>query len=55
MLAQELINNILPQLQLTDTVSTALQLMNDFKINHLPVVSDDKYLGLISEDDLFDE
>ena len=55
MLAQELINNILPQLQLTDTVSTALQLMNDFKINHLPVVSDDKYLGLIREDDLLDE
>ncbi len=55
MLAQELINNILPQLQLTDTVSKALQLMNDFKMTHLPVVSEDKYLGLISEDDLLDE
>jgi acetoin utilization protein AcuB len=55
MLAQELINNILPQLQLTDTVSKALQLMSDFKMTHLPVVSEDKYLGLISEDDLLDE
>ena len=55
MLAQELINNILPQLQLTDTVSKALQLMSDFKITHLPVVSEEKYLGLISEDDLLDE
>jgi FOG: CBS domain len=55
MLARELINNILPQLQLTDTVSTALQLMSDFKITHLPVVSEEKYLGLISEDDLLDE
>ncbi len=55
MLAQELINNILPQLQLTDTVSKALQLMSDFKMTHLPVVSDDKYLGMISEDDLLDE
>lgn len=55
MLAQELINNILPQLQLTDTVSKALQLMSDFKMTHLPVISDDKYLGMIGEDDLLDE
>ncbi|MGH2564943.1 MAG: CBS domain-containing protein [Ginsengibacter sp.] len=55
MLAQELTNNLLPQLQLTDTVSKALQLMNDFKMTHLPVVAEDKYLGLISEDDLIDE
>jgi acetoin utilization protein AcuB len=55
MLAHELSNNILPQLQLSDTVSKALQLMSDFKITHLPVVSEEKYLGLISEDDLVDE
>jgi predicted transcriptional regulator len=55
MLAQELSSNILPQLQLSDTVSKALQLMSDFKITHLPVVSEEKYLGLISEDDLLDE
>jgi len=55
MLAQELSTNILPQLQLSDPVSKALQLMNDFKITHLPVVSEEKYLGLISEDDLLDE
>jgi acetoin utilization protein AcuB len=55
MLAQELINSTLPQLQLSDTVSKALQLMSDFKITHLPVVSEEKYLGLIGEDDLLDE
>lgn len=55
MLAQEIINNTLPHLQLSDPVSKALQLMSDFKITHLPVVSEDKYLGLISEDDLLDE
>ncbi len=54
MLAYELSNNILPQLQLSDTLSKALQLMTDFKITHLPVVSEEKYLGLISEDDLLD-
>ena len=55
MLATELTNNILPQLQLSDTVSKALQLMSDFKITHLPVVSEEIFLGLISEDDLLDE
>ena len=54
MLAIELNNNIIPQLQLEDTVGKALQLINDFKVSHLPVVSEEKYLGLISEDDLMD-
>jgi len=54
MLAIELNNNIIPRLQLEDTVGKALQLINDFKVSHLPVVSEEKYLGLISEDDLID-
>ena len=54
MLAIELNNNIIPQLQLEDTVGKALQLINDFKVSHLPVVSEEKFLGLISEDDLLD-
>ena len=54
MLAIELNNNIIPQLHLNDTVGKALQLVSDFKVSHLPVVNDDKYLGLISEDDLLD-
>lgn len=54
MLAIELNNNIIPQLKLNDTVGKALQLINDFKASHLPVVSEEKYLGLISEDDLLD-
>lgn len=54
MLAIELNNNIIPQLHLNDTVGKALQLIADFKVSHLPVVSEGKYLGLISEDDLLD-
>lgn len=54
MLAIELNNNIIPRLQLEDTVGKALQLIHDFKVSHLPVVSEEKYLGLISEDDLLD-
>ena len=54
MLTIELINNNIPRLQLQDTVGKALQLMNNFRVTHLPVVADEKYLGLISEDDLLD-
>lgn len=51
----QLIDNTIPQLRLPDSVGKALQLMNDFKITHLPVVSEDKFLGVISEVDLLDE
>src|SRR6476469_10814457 len=54
MLTIELINNNIPRLQLQDSVTKALRLINDFRVTHLPVVKDDKYLGLISEDDLLD-
>jgi CBS domain-containing protein len=51
----QLADNIFPPLHLQDTVATALQLMSDFKTSHLPVVSDEKYLGLIADEDLIDE
>jgi len=54
MLAKDLINNNIPRLQLQDSVGKAIQLLNDFRISHLPVVSEEKFLGLISEDDLLD-
>jgi acetoin utilization protein AcuB len=54
MLTIELINNNIPRLKLQDSVSKALQLISDFRLTHLPVVADDKYLGLVSEEDLLD-
>ena len=54
MLTIELINTNIPRLQLKDSVSKALALINDFRLTHLPVVEDEKYLGLISEEDLLD-
>ncbi len=54
MLTIELINNTIPCLQLQDSVNKALQLMTDFRLSHLPVAAENKYLGLISEDDLLD-
>ncbi len=51
----QLADNIFPLLKLKDSVETVLHLMNDHKTSHLPVVSDGKFLGLISEEDLVDE
>ena len=51
----QLADNIYPLLKLKDSVGMTLQLMNDHKTSHLPVVLEEKFLGLISEEDLVDE
>ncbi len=52
MLNKDLISTSLPVLSYTDTVFHAQQLMADYQLLQLPVVNDDKYIGLISEDDI---
>lgn len=52
MLTRELLSQTLPYLHLQDKVYQALQMMNDNHVAHLPIVEGDKYIGLISEDDL---
>lgn len=53
MLNKDLISASVPTLSLTDTVFQALQLMTDYHLSHLPVIThDEKYLGLVSEDQL---
>src|SRR5437763_7498363 len=52
MLTRELISNSIPYLHINDTVNHALQLMNDYHVAHLPVVENDHYLGIISEEQL---
>lgn len=54
MFAGELISDNIPFLHLADSAGKALQEMTDFHVSHLPVVENDKYLGLISEEDLLD-
>ncbi len=54
MLTLDLVNSNIPQLQLQDSIVKAIQLVNDFTVTHLPVVAEDKFLGLISEEDLLD-
>lgn len=52
MLTGELHSQTLPYLHLTDKVYQALQLMNDNHVTHLPIVEGEKYIGLVSEEDL---
>ena len=52
MLTKELQSQTLPSLRLQDKVYQALQLMNDNHVTHLPILDGDKYIGIISEDDL---
>ena len=52
MLTGEIHSQSLPYLHLRDKVYQALQLMNDNHVTHLPIVEGDKYIGIISEEDL---
>ena len=52
MINKELISSSLPVLSPKDPLHRALQLMDDCNVMHLPVVDEEKYLGLVAEDDL---
>ncbi|MBC7587907.1 MAG: CBS domain-containing protein [Chitinophagaceae bacterium] len=54
MLASQLINTHYPAINFLDKVSFALQLMEDYDVQHLPVLSEEKFAGLVSKDDLLD-
>lgn len=44
-----------PVLHFSDTVSLALQLMDDYDVQHLPLEDEALFTGVISKNDLFDE
>ena len=50
MIAEELINHMIPPLKVTDDAHKAIVWMEEFRCNHLPVVDDGILLGFISEE-----
>lgn len=52
MLTRNIISHSLPYLHKQDKVYQALQLMNDYHVAHLPVVEEEKFLGIVSEEQL---
>jgi acetoin utilization protein AcuB len=54
MIAATLINPMIPVLKLSDSVSTALDWMDEFRTKQLIVADSGLYKGIVSEDILFD-
>lgn len=54
MIAQNLIRNDIKPLSAKENVQFAIELMDEFKVQHLPVVDKGVYIGVVSEDYLLD-
>ena len=54
MYAYELISDAIPPVRSTDSIQKIIDRMAEFRVNHLPLVDDNQYIGLISDFDLLD-
>lgn len=54
MVASQLVNTSFPAVNLLDKIIFALQLMDEYDVLHIPVLSEEKFAGVISKDDLLD-
>ena len=54
MLAQNLISDVIPSIKNTDNGQKALNWMDVFRVSHLPVVRNTKYLGMVSDKLIYD-
>lgn len=50
MIAEDLINQIIPPLKPQDSVKKAMQWMDELRVHQLPVIRNQNYQGLVSED-----
>ena len=54
MFARELISDAIPPLKTSDSVQKVIDRMTEFRVNHLPIVNNRQFLGLLSENDVFE-
>jgi predicted transcriptional regulator len=54
MTAKELITQSVSPLHTSDSAIYALSLMEEYRVSHLPIVNNKEFLGLISENDLYE-
>jgi acetoin utilization protein AcuB len=52
MIAIELIADAIPPAHTSDTIQKVYERMVEFRIRHLPIVNEDQFLGLVSDDDM---
>ncbi|TWR25756.1 CBS domain-containing protein [Mucilaginibacter pallidiroseus] len=55
MLAVELIADAIPPVHTSDSIQKVFDRMAEFRVRHLPIVNEEQFLGLLSEDDLIEE
>jgi CBS domain-containing protein len=55
MLAIELIATAIPPVHTSDSIQKVFDRMAEFRVSHLPIVNEEQFLGLVSEDDLIEE
>lgn len=54
MIAKEIISQSLPAILCSDSGQKALDIMEAFRLSHLPLLRDGEYLGLISDKNVYD-
>ena len=54
MKVEDLISEYIPPLKYSETGEKALNWMNEFRVSHLPVLQGNEYIGLVSDDDIYD-
>jgi predicted transcriptional regulator len=55
MLAIEMVADLIPPVLTSDTVQKVMDRMAEFRVRHLPIVNEEQFLGLLSEDDLIEQ
>ncbi|HVS93616.1 MAG TPA: CBS domain-containing protein, partial [Mucilaginibacter sp.] len=55
MLAIELISDSIPPVHTSDSIQKVVDRMIEFRVRHLPIVNEEQFLGIISDDDLVEE
>lgn len=54
MIAKELISLHIPSISFADSGEKALEIMDENRVSHLAIVEDGEYLGLISDNEIYD-
>ena len=54
MIVEDIYSDSIPALSIKDSAQRALYFMEFFKISHLPIVEDDIYVGIISDEQVLD-
>ena len=55
MIAEDLINSMIPPLKPSDTIQKALEWMSSLRLNQLPIADNGQFVGILTEEQILDE